>query len=121
VIILKAGQLIEQDVVLDAPAQLTGTVTGSDGTPRLNWTVVLYQATQYPTVVYRSTTTRNVSTNDQSIAGFTFTDIAAGNYIIEIHPTASGAPVPIPLAKSNITITPSEQLDVGNIPANPNG
>jgi 5-hydroxyisourate hydrolase-like protein (transthyretin family) len=99
VVILAAGQQSQQNVVLDAPAALIGTVVGTNGTiPRAGWTVLIYEATQYPATIYRTTIT-------DTTGAFSFTDIAAGNYVIEVRPTAGSAAT----GSANVTVTPSQQ------------
>ncbi len=111
VITVAAGDVSRYDVVLSAPASLSGTVVGTDGTPRTGWTVILYQATQYPTVVTQTTTSANPT------GAFTFTGIDAGNYIVEVRPTAGSQPV----ASKTVTVKSSQQVTGVKIVADPVG
>ena len=109
VVTLQAGDSSRQDVLLAMPSSMSGTVVGTDDTLRAAWTVTLYVATQYPAVVAATTTTN-------SHGEFTFEDIAAGNYIVEVRPTRSSAPV----ASKTVTVRASTHVTV-TITADPDG
>jgi len=109
VVTLQAGDASRQDVTLAMPSSMSGTVVGTDDTLRAAWTVTLYVATQYPAVVAATTTTN-------SHGAFTFDDIAAGNYIVEVRPTRSSAPV----ASKTVTVRASTHVTV-TITADPGG
>ena len=103
VITLSAGQSARQNVELAAPASLSGTVIGTtqaDSVPRVGWTVMLYLATKYPTVVAATAISAGPG------GAFAFTDIDAGNYIIEVRPT----PGSLPVASKTITVKASQQV-----------
>ena len=100
VLSLVSGQQSRQDVTLAAPASMAGTVVGTDGTPRVGWTVTLYLATQYP----GTATASQIATAPN--AAFSFPDIDAGNYIVEVRPTP-GSP---PAASKTVTVKASDQI-----------
>jgi 5-hydroxyisourate hydrolase-like protein (transthyretin family) len=103
VVILSAGQTVRQNVELAAPAALSGRVVGTsaaDNVPRVGWTVTLYLATKYPSV---ATATVISAAPDGS---FSFSDIDAGNYIIEVRPT----PGSVPTTSRTITVKASQQV-----------
>jgi 5-hydroxyisourate hydrolase-like protein (transthyretin family) len=104
VITLTAGQNITQNVALAAPASLSGVVVGTavPAVPRLGWTVILYKATDYPTVQKAVTTT---AAPDGS---FSFPDIDAGNYIVEVRPT----PGSVPVASQTATVLASDDVSI---------
>ena len=86
IITLTAGQQKVVNPVLAAPAQISGTVATADGQPRPGWQVVLYLASQYPTVVTRTVTT-------DGAGHYLLADVdAPESYVIEARPTASAAP-----------------------------
>jgi hypothetical protein len=104
VITLTAGQNITQNVALAAPASLSGVVVGTavPAVPRVGWTVILYKATDYPTVQKAVTTT---AAPDGS---FSFPDIDAGNYIVEVRPT----PGSVPVASQTATVLASDDVSI---------
>lgn len=86
IITLNAGDVRVYNPVLAAPAQLSGIVQTSGGEIRAGWEVRLYLATQYPTVVTRTTTTG-------SDGSYKFSDVdAPQSYVIEVRPTPASAP-----------------------------
>jgi hypothetical protein len=87
IITLSAGQVKVVNPLLAAPAQISGLVADSTGQPRPGWQVVLYLASQYPTVVARTVTTN-------STGHYLLSDVdAPESYVIEARATASAAPL----------------------------
>jgi Carboxypeptidase regulatory-like domain len=100
IITLSAGQLKVVNPLLAAPAQISGLVADTGGQPRPGWQVVLYLASQYPTVVART-----VLTN--ATGHYLLSDVdAPESYVIEARPTASAAP----LGSVTVQIDASQQL-----------
>lgn len=107
VITLNAGDLSRQNVNLPQPASIAGVVQ-QGGTKLCGWTVFLYQATQYPTVITQTTSTE--SPCDPSAPGtFNFKDIAAGSYIVAVGPTADPANA---TTTKQVTVQPSTKQTV---------
>jgi 5-hydroxyisourate hydrolase-like protein (transthyretin family) len=87
IITLSAGQVKVVNPLLAAPAQISGLVADANGQPRPGWQVVLYLASQYPTVVARTVTTN-------STGHYLLSDVdAPESYVIEARPNASAAPL----------------------------
>jgi 5-hydroxyisourate hydrolase-like protein (transthyretin family) len=100
IVTLAAGDVHVYNPVLAAPAQLSGVVSTADGQPRGGWQVVLYLASQYPTVITRTVTT-------DSAGRYVLADVdAPQSYVIEARPTPSAA------AQGSVTrqIDASQQL-----------
>jgi hypothetical protein len=102
IITLNAGDVRTYNPVLAAPARISGTVRTASGQPRAGWEVRLYLATQYPTVVTRTTTTA-------SDGSYSFADVdAPQSYVIEVRPTPASAPQ----ASATKQLNASQQLVV---------
>lgn len=98
---LRAGQVAKYEPLLDAAASITGLVRGTDGGPvRAGWTVELYEAAQYPSVLAATTKT-------DTTGRFTFPSVDAPQaYVIVVRPTSGSAQA----ASRTVQIEPSEQL-----------
>ena len=100
IITLGAGQLKVVNPLLAAPAQISGLVASADGQPRPGWQVVLYLASQYPTVTARTVIT-------DATGHYLLSDVdAPESYVIEARPAASAAP----LGSVTVQIDASQQL-----------
>jgi hypothetical protein len=86
ILTLSAGDVVPYNPALAAPASITGTVTGSDGsTIRAGWWVYVYRSDQYPTVIAYSTQT-------DANGHFRIPAVdAPENYVIVVQPTAASA------------------------------
>ncbi len=110
ILTLRAGDVRGYRPVLAAPASITGTVIGSDSTPRSHWVVQLYVASYYPNVINYSTTT-------DAQGNYSFPDVDAPQaYVIVTRPTTGSAEA---LSKT-IQIEASQHLFVPLV-ADPNG
>lgn len=95
IVTLSAGQVLAYNPVLAAPASISGyvcSVTSDDGsgtcvTPLVNWTVVVYIASQYPTVV-----TYTAVTNSAGKYSIPYVD-APQVYVVAVRPTAGSSDV----------------------------
>ncbi len=85
IITVTAGQVLEFNPVLIQPATLSGTVTDRAAGVAAGVKVTLYQASQYPSTVYQTTTT--------DLNGFySFADLDAPQaYVVEVSTPATGA------------------------------
>lgn len=100
IITLAAGQVKVVNPLLALPAQISGLVADTGGQPRPGWQVVLYLASQYPTVVARTVTT-------DATGHYLLSDVdAPESYVIEARPTPSTAP----LGSVTVQIDASQQL-----------
>jgi Carboxypeptidase regulatory-like domain len=77
VVTLTAGQTAREDVLLGAPASLTGTLVTTTGKALPNWTVFLYTDDGYPAKVERTTTT-------DKDGFFRLTGLDAGDYVVAV-------------------------------------
>jgi len=102
IITLTAGEVHVYDPVLAEPASISGTVTDIDGDPLTGAVVNLYRASQYPSVVDRTTTT-------DANGRYTFIDVdAPENYIVEFQFPAGSTPH----ASCTVTANESQALTV---------
>lgn len=87
IVTLTAGQTLAFSPVLQPAASISGKVVDANGQPvGAGYVVYLYQASQYPSTVYRQTTTASDGT-------FTFTGLdAPQTYVVEVRPTKASAP-----------------------------
>ncbi len=101
------------DVHLAQPASLAGSLKATDaaGNPvsSCGWTVNLYAEAQYPTVVTKTTAT--TCSGSGSDGSFSFSDVAAGTYVIDVRQT----PGSTPLKSQVVTVAPSQAVDTGVI------
>jgi hypothetical protein len=101
------------DVALPGAASLSGSIhvvdSGGGTQKSCSWTVQLYVENQYPTVLYRSTTT-TCATGAQD-GTFSFAAVPAGTYVVEVHQNPGGDA----LASKVVTVAPSERADAGTI------
>ena len=114
VLTLVASDTAKQaDVALARPASLSGSLAASDSNGNAvtscGWTVNLYDETQYPTVVTKTTTA--TCSGGASNGSFAFTGVAAGTYVVEVRQT----PGSTPLASKVVTVAPSEAANAGTI------
>jgi hypothetical protein len=113
IVSLSAGEVFRYSPKLQAPASISGTVSGTDEqrTPRRNWVVQLYEASQYPDVVAYSTTT-------DSLGRFRFPDVNAPQvYVVVARPTIGSAQV----VSKTVQIAPSQTIDNIKLVGDPNG
>ena len=87
IITLSAGESATFNPKLDPAASISGTVVDSSGTSvPAGYVVYLYRAANYPSIVYRETTTGQGGT-------FSFPNLdAPETYVIEVRPTKASAP-----------------------------
>jgi hypothetical protein len=107
VINLVAGIPGSRDITVNSPASITGTLlaNGDPTTPLTGWTVFLYTAAQYPSLI-----TRTVQTD--SNGAFSIDAVDAGDYLIALSPTSDPAAA---VKTVRFTVQPSERYDLGNI------
>ena len=104
IVVVTAGQVLNQDAELVAPARVRGTVVQS-GTPLAGRTVLLYRAAAYGTAVGAL---RTITTDDDG--AFDFLDVdAPDNYILEVRASAGGT---ILGASSPFTLDASEIAEI---------
>jgi hypothetical protein len=86
IITLRAGDDFQYNPALAAPASISGSVVGTDGTtPRAGWWVYIYRADQYPTVV-------SYSAQTDATGHFAIPAVdAPENYVIVVQPTSAAA------------------------------
>jgi hypothetical protein len=113
--VLRAGDVLNRDVVLPTPASIAGLVEQACSTggsesgsacppaPLGGWFVFLYAAGDYPGKLAQPAQQANAS------GAFTFTDVDAGDYIVAVGPTSdpSGA-----VASRRVTVQPSKRTNV---------
>ena len=107
VVNLVAGMPKVRNVTVSLPAGVDGTLvaTGASAGPLTSWSVFLYAAQQYPSVI-----TRTVQTD--STGSFSFPGIDAGQYLIAVGPTTD----PTGTVKTvQFTVSPSVTKHLGSI------
>ena len=106
IIEIVAGQETPYSVQLARPASVSGLVTlRNGGTVGANYVVQLFRATDYPNVVYSTTTTNSSSR-------YTFTDVDAPEaYVVQVRRTRGG----VPLGTATVEIGPSDTPNNVNV------
>ncbi|SDO43243.1 Carboxypeptidase regulatory-like domain-containing protein [Nakamurella panacisegetis] len=85
IVTVTAGQILLYDPVMIPPAAISGHVKSRTGGTVLGLEVDLYQASQYPAKVYRTTTT-------DSTGAYSFVDVDAPQaYVVEVRSSTAGS------------------------------